>query len=97
MFPEGEDEIGYAPKDDGVEYIDTGSGRMKGPPRKRSQKCQLKNARQIADAVHRLSLDKFDDIRRMKGGKEKDLQNEELMKSGKEMHFLEPAAGEPEA
>ena len=33
----------------------------------------------------------------MKDGKEKDLRNEELMKLGKEMHFLEPAAEEHEA
>ena len=93
MFPEGDNEIGSAPKDDGVEYNDTSSGRMKGPPRKRSQKCQLNNARQIPDAVNRLALDKYDDLRRMKDSKEKNRRNEELMKSGKEMHFLEPAAG----
>ena len=97
MFPEGEDEIGSAPKDDGVEYIDTGSKRMKGPPKKRSQKFQLKNARAQANEINRLAQDKYDDLRRMKDGKEKDRRNEELMNSGKEMHFLEPAAGEPRA
>ena len=70
---------------------------MKGPPRKRSHKAHLKNAREMADAAHRLALDKYDDLQRMKDGKEKDGRNKELMKSGKEMHFLEPAGGEPRA
>ena len=51
----------------------------------------------MADAANRLACDKYDDLRRMKDGKEKNRRNEELMKLGKEMHFLEPAAGEPRA
>jgi hypothetical protein len=97
VFPAGEDEIGSSPKDDGVEYIDTGSKRKKGPPRKRSLKSQLKNARAQANEINRLAIDKLGDIHRMKAGVEKDIRMDDLVKLGKEIHFLEPGAEELKA
>ena len=94
MFPAGDDEIGSSPKEDALDYIDTGSNRKKGPPKKRSHKAHLKNARGRANEIARLAVEKLDDIHRMKPGVEKDIRMDDLVKLGKEIHFLEPGAEE---
>ena len=70
---------------------------MKGPPKKRSLRAQLKNARSQGSEINRLALDKLGDIHRMKAGVEKDIRMDDLVTLGKEIHFLEPGEEELKA
>ncbi len=69
------------------DYIDS-SSRKKGPAKRRSSKVQMKNARERANEINRMAVDKFLDISRMKEGVEKDRRTSSIMELGKEMHFL---------
>jgi hypothetical protein len=95
VFSAGKDEIDPSPNEE-VEKIST-SSKMKGPPRKKSKKNQLKNARERANEINRNAVEKLKDIHRMKEGVEKEKRTSNLMKLGRKIHFLEQGAYEQEA
>ena len=92
VFSAGEDEIDPSAHEE-VEKI-SNSSKMKGPPRKRSKKNQLKKARELVNTINRNAVEKLKDINRMKEGEEKEKRTTDLMNLGKNIHFLEPRASE---